>query len=81
MKPGDAVNEYLKRVYTTKLNDNRVLNLFRKFFFLTTEREKWNFINDVKNSASTKTRITYLKNTFDDLETEQKRIAKIPNYR
>ena len=81
MKPGDVDYEYLQKVYTTKLNDNRVSSYSKKFLSLTTEREKWNFINEVRNSVRTKTDISCLRNSFGDLETDQKRIANLLNYR
>ena len=42
---------------------------------------KWNFINEVRNSARTKINMYYLRRSFDELESDQKRISEVLNYR
>ena len=51
------------------------------FKTLTTEKGKWNFINEVRNEKRTKTEIRSLRNCFDDIFTDEKKVANLLNYR
>ena len=57
---------------------NKQVEFFRN---LTSEKDKWNFINDARNSQRTKTHISSLRNSFGDLITDPKRIANLLYYR
>ena len=57
---------------------NKQIEFFRN---LTSEKDKWNFINEVRNSLRTKTHISSHRNSFGDLITDPKRIANLLNYR
>ena len=57
---------------------NKQIDFFRN---LTSEKDKWNFINEARNSKRTKANISSLKNSFGDLITDPKRIANLLNYR
>ena len=43
-------------------------------------RKTWNFINNLRNTKSEKSRISALMNSFGELVTEDKKIAKLLNY-
>ena len=43
-------------------------------------RKRWNLMNEIGNSARTRTHIYSLKNVFDDYVTEPKKIANLLNY-
>ena len=63
-----------------KLISNRENYQKSVFESLQTDKEKWNFISEVRISKKTKTNIRTLKNSFGDILTEQKRIANLLNY-
>ena len=44
-------------------------------------RKRWNLLNELRNSARTRTHIYSLKNVFNDFVTEPKKIATILNSR
>ena len=48
---------------------------------MTNEREKWNFINEARNSLRTKTVIPSLKIVFGDYVTDQQEVANLLSYR
>ena len=62
-----------------ELNSNRENYQKSVFGSLQTDRDKWNFISEVRNSKKTKTNIRTLKNSFGDIITDQKRIANLLN--
>ena len=62
MKPTDDRYEVLQRNYLEQLNHDRIDQLKQTFFQLQTERNKWNFINEVRNSKRTKTEIDTIQN-------------------
>ena len=45
----------------------------------TSERKKWNLINEVRNSVKTTTTVYSLKNSFNEIITEKTKIASLPN--
>ena len=57
---------------------NKQIKIFQN---LTSEKDKWNFINEARNAHRTKTHISSLRNSFGDLITDPKRIANLLNYR
>ena len=69
-------NKLLESLNSDKMNEQ--IEFFRN---LTSEKDKWNFINEARNSQRTKTHISSLRNSFGDLITDPKRIANLLNYR
>ena len=69
-------NKLLESLNSDKMN--KQIDFFRN---LTSEKDKWNFINEARNSKRTKANISSLKNSFGDLITDPKRIANLLNYR
>ena len=69
------------RISLKKINENRFAHNFNTFKNLKTEREKWNFINEARNSKKSKTKISSLKNVFGDIYTDQNKIVNLLNYR
>ena len=81
MKPTDDRYEVLQRRYLEQLNHDRIDHLLQTFSKLQTERNKWNFINEVRNSKRTKTQIDTHQISFGDIIEDQKQIANLLNYR
>ena len=69
------------RISLKKINENCSAHNFNTFKNLKTEREKWNFINEARNSKKSKTEISSLKNVFGDIYTDQNKIVNLLNYR
>ena len=69
-------NKLLESLNSDEMNKH--IEFFRN---LTSEKDKWNFINEARNSQRTKTNISSLRNSFGDLITDPKRIANLLNYR
>ena len=80
MKPTDKRYEVLQRKCFEQLNHDRIDPLQQTFSKLETERDKCNFINEVRNSKRTKTEIDTLQNSFGDITKDQKRKANFLNY-
>ena len=66
MNPNDLKYEDIQQQFIRNLNLDRDENKSKYFLELTNEREKWNFINEARNSLRTKTVIPSLKNVFGD---------------
>ena len=81
MNPNDLKYEDIQQQFIRNLNLDRDENKSKYFLELTNEREKWNFINEARNSLRTKTVIPSLKNVFGDYVTDQKKVANLLNYR
>ena len=81
MKPKDDIYEVLQWNYLEQLNHDRIDHLQQTFSKLQTGRNKWNFIDEVRNSKGTKTEIDTLQNSFGDIIQDQKQIANLLNYR
>ena len=81
MKPTDERYEVLQRKSLEHLNHDRIDHLQQTFSKLEPERDKWNFINEVRNSKRTKTELDTLQNSFGDIIKDQKQIANLLNYR
>ena len=81
MNPNDLKYEDIQQQFIRSLNLDRDENKSKYFLELTNEREKWNFINEARNSLRTKTVIPSLKNVFGDYVTDQKKVANLLNYR
>ena len=79
--PSDLTKQKLHQNYIDNLHDNLIINSKKAFNNLKTDREKWNFINEMRNSRRTKTQITSLRNVFGDIITNQKQIANFLNYK
>ena len=52
----------------------------KSFRNLTSGIDKWNFGNEASNAQRTKTHISSLRNSFEDLKTDPERIAYSLNY-
>ena len=81
MKPQSLIYQQIQNDLIENINSNRSDFQFECFNNLKSERDRWNFINETKNSKRTKTEIFSLKNSFGDTVTDQKRIANLLNYR
>ena len=81
MKPQSLIYKQIQNDLIENINSNRSDFQFECFSNLKSERDRWNFINETKNSERTKTEIFSLKNSFGDTVTDQKRIANLLNYR
>ena len=62
MHPSDQTYLSLKRVFLENLEANRLKGQIATFNNLTTEKDKWKFINESRNARRRKTEITSLKN-------------------
>ena len=60
MHPTDQTYLSLKRVFLENLEANRLEDQIANFNNLTTEKDKWKFINESRNARRTKTEITSL---------------------
>ena len=74
MKPNSTVYTALKSQFLDNIQDDR-MNDQKNIF--TTEKGKWNFINEVRNEKRTKTEIRSLRNC----QPLRKQVANILNYR
>ena len=81
MKPNNKVYTTLKSQFLDNIQDDQVNYQTNWFKTLTTEKGKWNFINEVRNEKRTKTEIRSLRNCFDDIVTDEKKVANLLNYR
>ena len=81
MKPTDDRYEVMQRNYLEHLNRDRIDHLQQTISKLQTEKEKWNFINEIKNFKRTKTEIDTLQNFFGDFIEDQKQSANLSKYR
>ena len=81
MKPQSLIYQQIQNDLIENINSNRSDFQFECFNNLKSERDRWNFINETKNSKRTKIEIFSLKNSFGDTVTDQKRIANLLNYR
>ena len=77
MTPTDERYEILQRKYLEPLNPDIIDHLQQTFSKLETERDNWNFINEVRKSKRTKTDIDTLQNFFGDIIKDQKQIANL----
>ena len=53
----------------------------KSFRNLTSEKHKWNFINEARNAQRTKIQISSFRKSFGDLENHPKRIVELLIYR
>ena len=77
MKPNNTVYTALKSQFLDNIQDDRMnyqTNLW-------TKKGKWNFINEVREEKRTKTEIRSLRNCFDVIVTDEKKIVNLLNYR
>ena len=72
--------EYNQKFLQSFFNDHLQFKS-NTFANLKTDRQKWNFINEARNSQRYKMSITSLKNSFGDVITNQISIANLPNYK
>ena len=59
-------------------NEKLLLDVFQN---LKSARERWNFINEIKNCEKTQTEIPKLKNSFGTVLTNGNNIANLLNYK
>ena len=74
MKPQSLTYQQIQNDLIEKFNSTRSDFQF-ECFNLKSERHRWNFINEIRNSKRIKTEILSLKNSFGDTVTDQKRIG------
>ena len=73
MHPDDISSNIIPQIVCEKLNENRLSHNTNIFKQLQSDRQKWNFNNEVRSSKRCKTEIAFLKNSFGDIITDQKR--------
>ena len=71
----------MQRTYFDQIFHDRIEYLQQTFSNRQTEREKWNFFEEVKNTKRTKTEVDTLKNSFGDFIEVEKQTANLLNYR
>ena len=71
MKPQSLTYQQIQNDLIENINSNRSDFQFECFNNLNSERDRWNFINETRNSKRTKTEIFSLKNSFGDIVTDQ----------
>ena len=81
MEPQSLIYQQNQNNLIENINSNRSDFQIEYFNNLKSERDRWNFINETRNSKRMKTEIFSLKNSFGDIVTDQKRIANLLNYR
>ena len=81
MNPSDAKYKLFQSNFIENLNSDRNDYLTNVFADLSNDREKWNFINEARNSLKNKTIISSLKNVFGATVLDQTKIANLLNYR
>ena len=81
MNPLDSNYQKLQHNYSESLDRDRISSSRLTFNNLNSDREKWNFSNEARNSLGTKTRIISLRNVFGDIITNQRKIANLLNYK
>ena len=81
MNPLDSNYQKLQQIYSESLDRDRISSSRLTFNNLNSDRVKWNFINEARNSLRTKTRIISLRNVFGDIITNQRKIANLLNYK
>ena len=79
MHPYDISYKEIQQNFVEKINENRTAHNFNTFKNLKSEREKWNFRNEARNSKNSKTEILALKNVFGDIYTDQQKIVNLLN--
>ena len=80
-EPQSLTYQQIQNNLIENINSNRSDFQIESFNNLKSERDKWNFINETRNSKRMKTEVFSLKNSFGDIVTDQKRIANLLNYR
>ena len=81
MEPQSLTYQQIQNNLIENINSNRSDFQIEYSNNLKSERDRWNIINDTRNSKRLKTEILSLKNSFGDIVTDQKRFANLLNYR
>ena len=81
LHPDDTSYNLLQQSFCENLSENRLSHNTSIFKQLQSDRQKWNFINEARNSKRRKTEIVSLKNSFGDIITDQKKIVNLRKYR
>ena len=81
MNPNDPAYKTLKHDFLDNINADKLEHQIKYFNGLTSEKDKWNLINESRNAKRTATTISSLKNSFGDIVTGDLRIANLLNYR
>ena len=79
--PNEVAYKTLKHDFIDNLSANEMEHKIKCFNGLTSEKDKWKFINEARNANKTATTISSLKNCFGDLVTDDLKIANLLNYR
>ena len=79
--PNEVAYKTLKHDFIDNLSANEMEHKIKCFNGLTSEKDKWKFINEARNANRTATTISSLKNCFGDLVTDDLKIANLLNYR
>ena len=76
----ETIFELIQKLFCSFNND---FNKFYRSLVMSSKncRKRWNLMNEIRNSARTRTQIHNLKNIFNDYVTELKKIANLLNYR
>ena len=81
VEPQSLTYQQIQNDLFEKLNSNRLDFQPETFNNLKSERDRWDFINETRNSKRLKSEMFSLKNSFGDTVTEAKRIPNLLNYR
>ena len=75
-----SFSELKQKFFCSSNND---FNKFHQSLVMSSNnsRKRWNLMNEIRNSARTRTKIYSLKNVFNDYVTKLRKIANLLNYR
>ena len=71
-----GIHQFLEKINQDKIQYQ--INVFNGF---TSEKDKWNFINEARNTRRSNVQIHSLRNCFGDTVTDDLRMANLLNYR
>ena len=79
--PSDPHYIELKHQFLEKINQDKIQYQINVFNGFTSEKDKWNFINEARNTRRSNVQIHSLRNCFGDTVTDDLRMANLLNYR
>ena len=79
--PSDPLLIERKHQFIEKFNQDKIQYQIKLFNGLTCEKDKWNFINEARNTRRSNVQIHSLRNCFGDIVTDDLRMANLLNYR
>ena len=79
--PNEAAYKTLELEFIDNLSANEMEHIFKHVKDLTSEKHKWNYINEARTTNRIATTIPSLKNWFCDLVTDDLQIDNLLKYR